>query len=180
MKITLYLKIIFAYIIFGLVSFISIASLGSYLAQNYLVEEKSEAAVYTWPVKGAVLRDFSVEVLSPDPTMGDWRTHGGLDISAPLEGKVLAMCDGTVAEVRQDGLMGMTVVIDHGEGLTSTYCNLAAEVEVGEGDAVKTGTVIGTVGDTAIAEVGLVSHLHLEVCLNGDAVDPLDYLPELL
>lgn len=43
MKITLYLKIIFAYIIFGLVSFISIASLGSYLAQNYLVEEKSEA-----------------------------------------------------------------------------------------------------------------------------------------
>jgi len=136
--------------------------------------------VYTWPVKGAVLREFSVEVLSPDPTMGDWRTHGGLDISAPLEGKVLAMCDGTVTEVRQDGMMGTTLVIDHGEGLTSTYCNLAPELEVGEGDAVKTGTVIGTVGDTAIAEVGLVSHLHLEVSLNGKAVDPLNYLPELI
>jgi len=43
MKITLYLKIILAYIIFGLISFISIASMGSYLAQEYLVEEKAEA-----------------------------------------------------------------------------------------------------------------------------------------
>lgn len=140
---------------------------------------KPQPAVYTWPVKGAVLREFSVEVLSPDPTMGDWRTHGGVDISAQLEEKVLAMSAGTVTQVREDGLMGTTVVIDHGEGLTSTYCNLASEPKVKAGDSVNTGTVIGAVGDTAIAEVGLVSHLHLEVSLDGKAVDPLEYLPEL-
>ena len=38
--------------------------------------------VFTWPVQGTILRDYSVETLSLDPTLGDWRTHGGLDIAA--------------------------------------------------------------------------------------------------
>lgn len=140
---------------------------------------KPAAAVYTWPVKGEILRSFSVETLSPDPTMGDWRTHAGVDISAELGTKVMAMSDGTVEQVCEDGLMGTTVVIDHGEGLTSIYCNLAEEPAVKVGDRVTTGAFIGAVGDTAIAEVGLRSHLHLEVCLDEKAVDPAEYLPEL-
>ena len=136
------------------------------------------AVVYTWPVKGEVLRDFSVETLALDPTLGDWRTHGGLDIAASLGVKVLAMAPGTVSEVYEDGLMGTTVVINHGDGLTTTYCNLAGQPTVEPGEAVETGTVIGAVGDTAIAEVGLVSHLHLEAWKDGVRVDPMDYLPE--
>jgi len=140
---------------------------------------KPAAAVYTWPVKGEILRDFSVETLSHDPTMGDWRTHGGLDIAAALGTKVLAMSDGTVTDIRQDGLMGTTVVIDHGNGVRSTYCGLAGEPAVRVGDTVTTGKVIGGVGETAIAESGLVSHLHLEVSLQGVPVDPMNYLPKL-
>lgn len=142
-------------------------------------ETKSNAAVvYTWPVKGEILRDFSVETLSPDPTLGDWRTHGGLDIAASVGVNVLAMCPGTVTEVYEDGLMGTTVVVDHGSGLTTTYSSLAAGTAVKPGDTVETGTVLGAVGNSAIAESGLVSHLHLEAWLDGAPIDPMEYLPK--
>ena len=142
-------------------------------------EEKPVAIVYTWPVKGEILRGFSLEVLAPDPTLEDWRTHDGLDIAASTGVEVLAMGAGTVTEVFEDGLMGTTVVVDHGNGLVSTYCNLAQDPAVAVGDTVEPGTILGAVGETAIAESGMASHLHLEACLEGEQVDPLEYLPDL-
>lgn len=141
-------------------------------------EEKPKARVFTWPVKGEILRAFSVDVLSLDPTLEDWRTHAGVDIAAQLGTRVLSMCAGTVVDVKKDDLMGTCVIVDHGEGLLSTYCNLAQEVTVKAGEKVNTGTILGTVGDTAIAEREAPAHLHLETCLEGDAVDPVGYLPE--
>jgi murein DD-endopeptidase MepM/ murein hydrolase activator NlpD len=141
--------------------------------------EQAEPVVYTWPVKGEILRDYSVETLSLDPTLGDWRTHGGLDIASASGTQVLAMRAGTVAEVFDDGLMGITVVIDHGDGMTSTYCNLADRPTVQAGDKVKTGTVIGAVGTSAIAESGVSDHLHLETWMGEERVDPRAYLPNL-
>ena len=132
--------------------------------------------VFTWPVQGTVLRDFSVETLSLDPTLGDWRTHGGLDIAAAQGVKVLSISAGTVEQVYTDGLMGTTVVVDHGGGLQSWYCNLADEVLVEAGDTVDIGSELGTVGSSAIAEVGVDSHVHLETLLNGQLVDPREYL----
>lgn len=134
--------------------------------------------VYTWPVKGEIVSNFSLEVLAYDETMGDWRTHSGVDISAEKGTRVLAMSSGTVSRVYEDDLMGSTVVIDHGEGLVSYYHNLTQSPTVSEGDAVVTGTVIGAVGDTAIAESGRPAHLHLEVSLDERPVDPVDYLPQ--
>ena len=132
--------------------------------------------VFTWPAQGAVLRDYSLEVLSRDPTMGDWRTHGGLDIAA-LEGvNVLSISAGTVEQVYEDALMGTTIVVDHGGGLQSWYSNLAPETAVQVGDSVDIGGVLGTVGGSAIAESGESPHVHLETVLNGQPVDPRDYL----
>ena len=132
--------------------------------------------VFTWPVQGTVLRDFSVETLSLDPTLGDWRTHGGLDIAAAQGVKVLSISAGTVEQVYTDGLMGATVVVNHGGGLQSWYCNLDEDVLVEAGDSVDIGSELGTVGSSAIAEVGVASHVHLEVILNGQPVDPQNYL----
>ena len=137
----------------------------------------SAPAVYTWPVKGEVIRGFSVDALAYDTTMGDWRTHGGIDIAAQEGLKVLCISDGTVRQVLQDELMGTTVVVEHPEGLVSTYANLAPEAAVEVSQEVDTGTVLGTVGATAIAEVGQSAHLHLEMTLNGQPVDPTGYLP---
>ena len=137
-----------------------------------------EHLVFTWPVRGEVISSFSLEVLAYDETMGDWRTHSGLDIAAAVGNRVMAAASGTVKEIYDDDLMGTTVVIDHGQGLESRYCNLGTQVTVAQGDQVSTGTVIGAVGETALAEIGRPAHLHFELYQDGTAVDPIDYLPD--
>ena len=72
--------------------------------------------------------------------------------------------------------MGTTVVVDHGGGLKSWYCNLDSDTAVQVGDKVDIGGVLGRVGGSAMAEVGEDSHLHLEATLNGQPIDPREYL----
>ena len=68
------------------------------------------------------------------------------------------------------------MTVDHGAGLKSVYANLDEAVDVDEGDPVEAGTVIGTVGTTAIAESAGPSHLHFALKEYGVAVDPMNYL----
>ena len=105
-------------------------------------------------------------------------TLDGVDISSPVGTQVAAVAAGTVASVEQDDLMGTTVTISHGGGVESIYANLAAQPAVEAGDTVKAGDVIGAVGETAIAESARLPHLHLEMRVDGESVDPLNYLPE--
>lgn len=133
---------------------------------------------FVWPTGGDIVNGYTGAELVYSRTMADWRVHNGVDLAAEAGSRVLAVSAGTVEEVRDDDLYGTTVVIDHGNGLKSVYSNLAAAPAVSEGDSVRAGTVIGSVGDTAKAEIGEVSHLHFEMTLNGDEVDPTDYLPE--
>ena len=134
--------------------------------------------VFTWPVKGDILRDFSVESLSPDPTMGDWRTHAGLDISADLGQRVLCMTEGTVADVWEDEKLGTCIRVEHGGGLESVYANLSPQPTVNKGDPMEIGAILGAVGATANAESGMAPHLHLEVFRKGEAIDPTELLPK--
>ena len=133
--------------------------------------------VYTWPVKGQVISDFSLEVLAYDETMGDWRVHEGLDVAAEVGTTVKAVNAGTVTAVYQDDLMGTVVEMSHENGLESLYANLAAQPTVKVGDALDTGAVLGAVGETAIAEVAKPAHLHFEMRKDGENVDPVLYLP---
>ena len=135
--------------------------------------------VYTWPVKGQVLRAFTAEALAYDPTMGDWRTHSGIDIAAAEGIQVLATAKGTVLAVTEDDMLGVCVAIGHGDGLVSVYANLDPEVQVVEGDSVYTGDIIGQVGNTAIAESALPSHLHFAMVKHDLPADPMGYLPDL-
>ncbi len=134
--------------------------------------------VFTWPVKGELLRGFSVETLSPDPTMGDWRTHAGLDVAARLGSRVLCMTRGTVSEIWEDDALGTCIRVEHGGELESVYANLSAQPTVKVGDTMEIGAILGAVGDTAQCEIGMPPHLHLEVFRVGERVDPLELLPE--
>ena len=136
------------------------------------------ASVFTWPVKGELLRGYAIETLSYDETMGDWRTHDGVDIAALAGTEVVAPAGGTVDNIYQSDLMGTTLVIRHADDVLSICSNLAAVPTVEIGDTVRTGDVIGSVGDGAIMEDALPSHLHLSMTKNGVSVDPLSYLPE--
>ena len=137
------------------------------------------SSVYTWPVKGAVLNAFSPDQQVFSPTMGDWRTHNGVDIAAGLGIQVKAAAGGTVSAIEQDYFMGTTVTIDHGNGMVSVYSNLAEQPTVEVGDVVTTGDIIGSVGSTAKAESLSASHLHLAMMKDGAYVDPLEYLPDV-
>lgn len=128
------------------------------------------------PLKGEVLAAFSMDTLVYSETLGDWRTHDGVDISAKPGTTVQAASAGTVRTVTDDVLMGTTVVIGHKDGYETTYANLQASPTVKAGDTVTAGQVIGAVGTTAAAESSRSPHLHFSVTQDGIPVDPNEYL----
>ncbi|MDE6590307.1 MAG: M23 family metallopeptidase, partial [Oscillospiraceae bacterium] len=119
-----------------------------------------------------------VEALAYDETMGDWRTHDGLDLAVSLATHFAAPAAGIVCAVYDDNSMGNTVELHHGQGLVSQYASLAGEPTVAVGDTVSTGTVIGSVGSTAVGESGRQAHLHFAMYQDDEPLDPRDYLPE--
>ena len=135
------------------------------------------AALFVWPVNGAVVTAFSGDTPIYDKTMGDWRIHNGIDIESPVNTKVVSMASGVVLEIYDDALLGTTVVVDHGGGLKSVYANLMAQPTVSISQSVGCGEVIGSVGNTALGEWSVVSHLHFEVVLDGIQQDPESYMP---
>ena len=114
------------------------------------------------PVAGEILKMFSDKKPVYSKTMKDWRVHDGIDIKANIGESVFSCLDGKVEDVYADGLMGMTVVINHGK-LTSKYQNLSSTNIIQKGKEVKKGEAIGIVGDSARAEILDVPHLHFEL-----------------
>lgn len=129
---------------------------------------------FALPVAGETLNPYSAGKLVKDETLGEWRTHDGLDIKAASGAPVAAAGAGTVASVEEDGLWGTVVRIDHSNGLTTVYCGVA-DVAVHAGDEVADRQTIGTVG-VVPCEIGLESHLHFGVQQDGKWLDPLSSL----
>ena len=130
------------------------------------------------PVDGVLQKSHSVEVQVFSDTMKDYRMHAGIDIGTVAGASVSVMADGVISQVWDDVYMGKCVAVAHSGDAYTIYKNLAAELPEGVviGAAVKAGDVIGTVGETAMVEVADEPHLHLEMTVNGLAVDPTDYL----
>jgi len=111
---------------------------------------------------------------------GAWRTfngrfrsrHLGLDTAAASGVPVRAVQDGTVTLVRAGYLIGGTVVVAHGAGITSTYFHLS-DITVAAGDEVKRGAVVGKVGLTGRATG---PHVHLGIWVPDGFVDPAVFL----
>jgi murein DD-endopeptidase MepM/ murein hydrolase activator NlpD len=124
------------------------------------------------PVTGEIINGFSDGELVKSKTLGVWKTHDGIDIASPSGENVKSMTSGTVTEVYADQLMGITVVIDHGNGLIGYYSNLNPDIPVVPGDTVSAGSIIGLVGSTADAEVSEDPHLHFALKKNNAWIDP--------
>ena len=104
-----------------------------------------------------------------DPIAGDTRVHKGIDIPLAKGADVRSVKGGTVIESDTRGGYGNTVVVDHGNGVTTRYAHLS-KLGVAVGDRVTTGQAVGQAGQTGRATG---PHLHLEVRKDGVAIDPL-------
>ncbi|MGI6265446.1 MAG: peptidoglycan DD-metalloendopeptidase family protein [Acutalibacteraceae bacterium] len=122
------------------------------------------------PMGNQLLAGFSNGKPVYSDTMADFRSHDGADFAGKAGDKVAAVSAGTVTAIEEDALWGKTVVIDHGHGIVSTYRGVTATVQ--KGDKVKAGNPIGTLSDIP-CELLSGAHLHLEITVGGEAVDPV-------
>lgn len=143
-------------------------------------EDKTpEKLTFTSPVVGEVVKGHSIDTPVFSDTLQEWRVHTGIDISADEGTEVRAAADGTVTRVYSDPFLGKSVEITHDGGIVSIYSNLAStDIAVKEGDAVKSGALVGYVGDTSLSELADEPHLHFAIKVGGVSVNPLDYLSE--
>lgn len=126
----------------------------------------------TKPVQGELLKAYSAGKPVKSKTMGDWRVHNGIDIRAEQGEEVLAPADGEIILATMDGLTGATISIDHGNETISTVYNLETAEKVAVGQKVKAGDTIGTAGNTAKNELLEDPHIHFEVQVKGEYVNP--------
>jgi len=123
-----------------------------------------------WPVDGPIASGFG-----PRTIEGSYEYHPGIDIAVPEGTPIRAALTGTVAFTEPEassGGYGNFTCIDHGGGLSTCYAHQSA-FAVSAGDPVQQGEVIGYSGCTGYC---LGPHVHFEVRINGEVVDPLGYL----
>ncbi|HBL84544.1 MAG: hypothetical protein A2Y17_00925 [Clostridiales bacterium GWF2_38_85] len=144
-------------------------------------EPEVQRPKYVRPINGNIVKVYSPDALVFSHTMQDYRTHTGIDIAAALGSEVLAYADGIIESVTDTPLMGMTVVVAHDYGLKSYYMNLDDDTAkvIKVGDEVLAGDVIGKVGKTALIESSDEPHLHFELKLDGNTIDPAKELESL-
>ena len=107
------------------------------------------------------------------PYRKQWYIHKGIDFSTWRSGDpVMATADGQVVTVTVDPSYGNMVVIKHNHGIYTRYAHLNA-FRVKKGQLVEQGDIIGTVGNTGISTG---PHLHYEVRIGSDVVDPSKYI----
>ena len=128
------------------------------------------------PVENATEIAGYSESMVFNSTLGRFSAHTAIDFFAAEGTPVYAVEDGTVESVTNGILEGVTVIIDHGDGLKTVYNSLADPDEVSVGQKVARGDKIGEVSVTNRQEYKDGAHLHFEVTENGETIDPGKYL----
>ena len=131
--------------------------------------------VLSWPMTGArVTQPFGPSTLLLEPSLGPFpHFHTGIDLAAALGTPVLAAADGIVVAVAHTSVgYGNYVMIAHGGGVITLYAHLL-ETDVGLGDRVARGKKIGLEGSSGLSTG---PHVHFEVRINDQVVDPTRFL----
>ena len=121
------------------------------------------------PVPGGVSSWYGYRI---HPIYGDQRLHTGIDMNAGCGEPIRAAAAGRVFLADWKGGYGLTVMIDHGGGMSTMYAHQTSAA-VGYVQQVGAGQVIGYIGSTGTSTA---CHLHFEVRLGGNPVDPAPYL----
>lgn len=124
---------------------------------------------FVTPAEGPITSPYGYRV---HPIFGTLRFHSGIDIGAYYGSSILAADSGIVIEAGWIGGYGNTVMIDHGGGYSTLYGH-CSQLYVRIGQMVNQGEPIAAVGSTGNSTG---PHLHFEVRINGDPVDPLGFI----
>ena len=145
-----------------------------YTVTTAAVEEEAPAPVVTWvnPTSGTITSPYGPRPNKPVPGVNPF--HRGTDVAAASGTPIYAAFSGTVVEAGVLGTYGNWVLIDHGNGVQTGYAHNSA-IHVSIGQTVSAGDLIASMGSTG-ASTG--PHLHFEVRVNGEAIDPVPFLSE--
>lgn len=123
------------------------------------------------PLEGILLSGFGMRV---HPVFKYKRMHAGIDFRADIGTHLFATGDGVVKYAKRNGNYGNLLIIDHGFGFETRYAHLSGYADgVRVGSKVKRGDLVAYSGNTGLTNG---PHLHYEVYLNDEAIDPLNYL----
>lgn len=127
--------------------------------------------IMAWPVPGytRITSEFGMRL---HPTLHVYKLHTGIDIGAPMRANFVAASDGVVVKAGYNIAYGNMVIIDHGGGISTLYAH-GDEILVTVGQTVKRGEIILKVGSTGYSTG---PHAHFEVRVNGEYVQPLNFL----
>lgn len=125
---------------------------------------------FVYPTAGGISSGFGQRL---HPILGYYRMHTGLDMGGGFGSPIWAAKGGTVIAAGWNGGYGNAVIIDHGGGVATLYAH-QSELLVSVGQVVEAGQRIGSVGSTGLSTG---PHLHFEVRVGGNPVDPLLFLP---
>ncbi len=107
-----------------------------------------------------------------DPIVGGEDYHTGIDIAADEGSDIKAVFNGVVTLTGEDNRSGKYVFLEHESGIETLYCH-CSEILVNEGESIEQGAVIALVGSTGYSTG---PHLHFEVRMNEESIDPLPLL----
>ncbi len=141
-----------------------VATVSMYTAYN-------EGDKMQWPVTGEVVLPYSNLLAIYDPTLEQFRTNDVLSIKSDVGQSVQVSAEGQVLEVSSDEVLGNYVVVQHGNGWTTTYGQLE-NISVKAGDVVSTGFIIGQTAAPTKYSVSLGSHVDFKVTHNESSVNP--------
>ena len=116
------------------------------------------------------LKSYSYVSSEYGPRWGS--THTGIDLAAPAGTHIYSWRSGTVTFAGWSGGYGNFIIVDHGDGFVTRYAH-CSKIAVTKGQTVSQGQVIGYVGTTGNSTG---NHLHFEVKVNGNFVNPRNYL----
>ena len=130
----------------------------------------SAAPASTQPVSGKILNAYSGDELVYNKTLGDWRTHNGIDYAAKAGETVISPVAGSVVLAGPDGSWGPVVAIKDTAGRIWRLCGVASP-QVKEGETISAGQALGSVGSVS-CECAEEDHIHLEVKQEDRYLDP--------
>lgn len=134
-------------------------------------EKNQDFALESLPVNGQITSAFGTRI---HPITNKSETHTGVDIAVPEGSEVKAVYDGMVEEVKDDDELGIVVIINHENGFKTIYGHLS-ELKVNKGDKVIKGSTIALSGSTGVSTG---PHLHFEVLMNNESIDPASLLKQ--